>query len=95
MVGRSSVLQRVIDPKRGDLSAELAYYILTLDFPEADHIRYAQLAGKAEQGALNDPEWAELEDFLNVNDFLASIQAKARASMKNRNSAAHQPGHSS
>ncbi len=88
MAGRSSILEHVIDPKRGDLSAELARYILTLDFPRADHLRYAELAEKAQQGILNDSERSELEDFLNVNDFLAIVQAKAKASLKNNNSSA-------
>lgn len=88
MAGRSSILEHVIDPKRGDLSAELARYILTLDFPKADHVRYAELAERAQQGALNDSERSELADFLNVNDFLAIVQAKARASLKNHNSSA-------
>lgn len=95
MTGRFSVLERVIDPKQGDLSAELARYILSLNFPKADHLRYAELAEKAQQGALSDSERVELEDFLNVNDFLAIIQVKARASMKNRSSSAHNPGCSS
>lgn len=88
MAGRSSILEHVIDPKRGDLSADLARYILTLDFPKADHLRYAELAEKAQQGALSELERAELEDFLNVNDFLAIVQAKAKASLKNNSSAA-------
>ncbi|HEX5241822.1 MAG TPA: hypothetical protein VFW23_01070 [Tepidisphaeraceae bacterium] len=95
MAGRSSILEHVIDPKRGDLSAELARYILTLNFPKTDHIRYAELAEKAQLGALSESERAELEDFLNVNDFLAIIQAKARASMKNQNSSGQNEGCSS
>jgi hypothetical protein len=88
MSGRSSILEHVIDPKRGNLSVELARYILSLDFPKADHVRYAELAEKAQQGALSESERAELEDFLNVNDFLAIVQAKAKASLKNNSSAA-------
>lgn len=95
MAGRSSVLERVIDPKRGNLSAELACYILAMDFPEADHLRYAELAEKAQQGVLNDLERVELDDFLNVNDFLAIIQAKAMASMKQQNSSGQNEGCSS
>jgi hypothetical protein len=81
MVSRSSILEHVIEPERGSLSAEFARYLLTLDFPRSDQDRYAVLAGKAQSGILTPEEKAELDEFLNVNDFLTIIQAKARASL--------------
>ena len=88
MATRASILEHVIDPARGDLSAELARYILTLDFPAADQARYGELAQKAQDGSLSAEERAELEDFLNVNDFLTIVQSKARASLGKQPSAA-------
>jgi hypothetical protein len=87
MVTRSTILEKVIQPSRGNLSAELARYLLTLDFPEADHARYQQLAEKAQSGTLTEQEIAELDDFLSVNDFLTIIQAKAQSSLKKNGSA--------
>lgn len=84
----TGILQRVIDPERGTLPPEFARYVLTLDFPPADHQRYAELAGKAQRGMLSAPEQAELEEYLDVNDFLTIVQSKARASLKGHNSAA-------
>ncbi len=81
MVARSTLLEHVIEPQRGSLPAELARHILTWDFPREDHARYEQLSEKAQEGALTEDERLELEDFLNVGDFLAIIQAKARASL--------------
>ena len=83
----SAILERVINPSRGDFSAELARQVLSFDFPPADHARYAELSGKAGEGLLNEDERAELEEYLEVNDFLAIIKAKARASIS-RNPAA-------
>ena len=75
---RSTVLEHVVNPRRGDLSEEVAQFILSLDFPPADHARYAELSAKAQEGNLSEEDQAALDDFLNVNDFLTIIQAKAR-----------------
>jgi hypothetical protein len=87
MVTRSTILEHVIDPARGNLPEQLARYLLTLDFPPADHQRYQQLAEKAQAASLTDQERAELDDFLNVNDFLTIVQAKAKASLNGHESA--------
>ena len=81
MAAHSRILEHVIDPRRGDLSQELARYILSLDFPQADHARYAELAAKAQEGTLSPDEQSDLDEFLSINDFLTIIQAKARASL--------------
>ena len=85
---QSGILQRVIDPQRGTLPAEFARYLLTLDFPGADQARYAELPEKSQQGTLTELEEAELDEYLDVNDLLMIVQSKARASLKNQNSAA-------
>ncbi len=77
----SSILGRVIQPDKGDLPPDLAKYVLTLDFPETDHQRIAELSEKAQQGTLSAQEQAELDGFLHVNDFLMIIQSKARLSL--------------
>jgi hypothetical protein len=79
----SSILKRVIQPENGDLSPELARYVLTLDFPEADHRRIAELSEKAQHGTLSAQEEAELEGYLSVNDFLMIVHSKARQSLGN------------
>ena len=81
MTFRASILEHVINPRKGDLSADLARYILSLDFPETDQARFQSLSAKAQEGTLTDEERAELEDFLNINDFLTIVQSKARASL--------------
>jgi len=88
MITRSTILEHVIDPRRGDLPTELAQYILSLDFPPTDHARYAELAARAQEGRLSPEQQADLDDFLNVNDFLTIVRAKARASLKGQDSSA-------
>jgi hypothetical protein len=85
---QSGILQRVIAPERATLAPELARYVLTLNFPPADQARYAQLAERVQQGTLSAAEQVELDEYLNVNDFLSVVQSKARTSLKNHNSAA-------
>lgn len=88
MSTRTQLFEHVIDPKNGDLPADLARYILSLDFPEADQARFQELAAKVQEGTLTESDRAELEELLNVNDFLAIIQSKARASLDTKSSPA-------
>ncbi len=82
------MLERIIEPQRGDFSPEHARYVLSLDFSPSEHARYNELAAKAQDGNLTDTERAELDEFLNVNAFLMILQSKARVSLKKHNSAA-------
>ena len=88
MASRVSILERVIGAAKGDLSAALATYLLAFDFPSADQARYAELSSNAQDGSLSAEERAELEDFLDVNDFLTILQSKARAALGRQSSAA-------
>jgi hypothetical protein len=88
MLSAASVLERIIQPKSGNLSSDLAAYLLTLRFPPADHARYELLSTKAQDGALSEPEKSELEDLLTANDVLMILHSKARASLRRNNPAA-------
>ena len=74
----ADVLQRVFDlPGRG-MTKPLAESILTLDFPEGDAARIAELNARANEGTLTEDEQAVLEAYVNVGDLLAYWQSKAR-----------------
>ncbi|HZL37689.1 MAG TPA: hypothetical protein VFC78_20395 [Tepidisphaeraceae bacterium] len=88
MLADVAILDRVLNSQRGNLSPELARHILSLDFPPVDHARYAALSDKAQAGTLAPSERAELEDYLNVNDLLLIMKAKAQASLRQQNPAA-------
>jgi hypothetical protein len=85
MVARANILEQVINPQEGDMSPDLARYILTLDFPPKAHARYSLLATKAQEDMLSAVERAELEEFLKVNNLLTIIQSRARLSLKKKN----------
>jgi hypothetical protein len=88
MVSRASILEQVIAPEVADMPEPLAKYILALDFPHSIHERYADLSAKVQDGSLSADERAELEEYLNVETFLMTLQSKARLSLKRHNPAA-------
>ena len=73
---------RVFDlPGRG-LSRTMAKGILSLDLPDRDGVRAAELNAKANEGQLTEPEQDELEAYANVADLLAYWQLKARQALQ-------------
>jgi hypothetical protein len=78
----AEVLRKVFDLGGHGLSRALAEDILSLDFPERDADRIAELSAKANEGELSDPEEAELEACVNVGDLLAFWQSKARQALQ-------------
>jgi hypothetical protein len=88
MLTHPSILERVIDPERGDFPADLAARVLKFTFPNEDRVRYRSLSQKAQDGALTPDERAELEDYLNVDDLLMILKAKAEASLRRQTPAA-------
>jgi hypothetical protein len=86
MVTHLPILERVIRPSRGDWPAEVARQFLRFDFTEDDRLRYLELSDKAQQGTLTAAEKVELEEYLDVDDLLMMLQAKARASLTPANS---------
>jgi hypothetical protein len=88
MATQTGILDRIIEPHRGGFSEEHARYVLSLDFTPQEHARYAELAAKAQDGALDPEEQAEIDEFLSVNALLTVLQSKARVSLKKHTSAA-------
>jgi hypothetical protein len=88
MASDSTILERVIRPEQGEFSAALARHVLAFDFPPSDHARYEVLSAKASEGTLNEQERTELEEYLDVNDFLTVMKAKARVSLQHEDRAA-------
>jgi hypothetical protein len=88
MTTRTNLLEHVINHSPFDVSDELARYLLSFSFPASDQARFDHLSEKAQAGTLSEEERAELEEFLDTNDFLAIVQAKARAALAKHSSAA-------
>jgi len=88
MPGGVSILERVIQPERGDFSADHARYVLSLDFSAEQHSRYKVLSAKAQEGTLSLEEQRELDELLTADALLTILQSKARVSLAKHNSAA-------
>jgi hypothetical protein len=78
----AELLRKVFDLTGHGLSRPLAESILSLDFPERDAIRAAELNAKANEGLLRKAEREELEVYANIADLLAYWQLKARQALQ-------------
>lgn len=76
-----TILARLFDPERIELSSEAAESLLKLDFDEADRQRMTELAEKNQAGGLSEEERAELESYRQVAALVDLIRAKARLTL--------------
>jgi hypothetical protein len=78
----AAIWGRLVAPKEGDLTPEVARAWLALNFPPEDHERVGILGAKAQEGTLSALERSELDEYLRVAAELAVIQSKARLSLR-------------
>jgi hypothetical protein len=83
----TSIFSRVIQPDQGSLPADLARYVMSLDFRSEDHARYEELSAKAGSGSLTPAEADELDGYLHVDSLLAIMRLKADRSLRNQTGA--------
>jgi hypothetical protein len=88
MASINDIFEAVIQPLNGDYSRQLAQYVIGLNFTEAQHARYQDLASRNQDGSLTEEELAELDAFITANAFLTIIQSKARRSLMQHSPAA-------
>ena len=88
MLTHPELLDRVLSPPSGVFPPEVARQILDMHFPPSDHARYEELSEKAQAGTLTAEEQSLLSDYLDLNDFLILLKAKAQSSLQMRNPAA-------
>jgi hypothetical protein len=76
------VLERLLDPFDRILTPEVARKLVHLRFDSAAQARIRKLAQKCNDGKLTDSERREYETYVYAIDFIAILQAKARALLK-------------
>jgi hypothetical protein len=79
-----AIFGRLIRADQGDLSQQLARYLLTLGFDEADQERMRDLANRNQNGALSRAEKDELLNYVKAGHLLALLHSKARKSLKRK-----------
>lgn len=73
-----SVLDLMLDPVSRCLDAESARRLLDLRMDPTVQERVDELAEKANEGLLTEPERAEYEAYINTDDFISILKLKAR-----------------
>ena len=76
------VLGRLIDPLARILTPEVARKLVRLRFDAKAQAHIDKLARKCNEGELSDDERREYETYVHAIDFIAILQAKARALLK-------------
>jgi hypothetical protein len=76
-----TIFGRLIRTENGDLSRQLARYILTLGFDQEDQARMTDLASRNQEGELSPAEKEELMSYVKASHLLALLHAKARKSL--------------
>lgn len=77
----AAIWSRALHPEQGDLSPEAARSILRIQLSATDHSRVNELAAKATEGTLTEPEERELDSYRNVGRLLELMKSKARRSL--------------
>jgi hypothetical protein len=76
------ILDRLLDPLGRILTPEVARKLVHLRFDSAVQADIDKLARKCNEGTLTDSELRAYETYVNAIDFIAILQAKARALLK-------------
>ena len=84
----NEILQRIAGAPGQSMPPEVARYFLGMSFTPADPELIASLSEKANEGELSTAEHEELRTYVILNDFLAIMQARARAFLRQQSPAA-------
>jgi hypothetical protein len=76
------VLDKVIDPLTSILTPEVAHRLVSFRFDQKTQMKIDKLARKCNEGRLSEAERTEYEAYVYAIDFIAILQAKARAFLK-------------
>jgi len=79
-----AIFGRLLDAAKGEMSHELADYILTLGFGEKDQARMKELASRNQDGLLSVEEQEEFQSFVKASHLLALFHSKARKALKKK-----------
>ena len=77
----AAILGRLLQSP-GNMSRDVAEYLLSIDFEAADIDRMNLLSERAREGTLTEEETAELDSYLHVGSLVAILQSRARRFLK-------------
>jgi hypothetical protein len=73
---------RLIQTPKTPISAEVARYLLSIDFGEGDNARMQELMDKSNEGVLTSDEAGELDGYVNIANVLSVMHSQARVALK-------------
>jgi hypothetical protein len=76
------VLDRLLDPVARALTPEVAHRLVDLRFDSIAQAHIDRLSRKCNEGRLTEAERREYESYVYAIDFIAILQAKARALLR-------------
>ena len=76
------LIEKLLKPQEGGFSEELARYVLSIHFTDAQRSRYAVLVDKVDRGGMSIDEERELESYVCANEMLTMLHSKARLSLR-------------
>lgn len=79
---RPSIVDQLLDPVSQMLTPEVAKKLVRLRFGAKTQARLDRLARRCNEGQLSDQERKDYESYVNAIDFIAILQAKARARLR-------------
>jgi hypothetical protein len=78
----ATVLSRALEAKGGEVPPQGARFILDLGLREQDKKRMLDLLAKQQQGEMPDEEREELESYIQADNLLSILKAKALLALK-------------
>src|SRR5688572_1388980 len=76
-----TILTRVLGNEQGELSSEVARYLLTVGFSDQDKARMRELANRNQEDALTPSERDELIAFAKAGTLISILKSKARRTL--------------
>ncbi len=77
-----AIFGRLIQGSKGNLSKQLARFILSLGFDEKDQARMKDLAERNQEGSVSPREKEELFGYVKAGHLLAVLHSKARKALR-------------
>jgi hypothetical protein len=78
----ADIWARLMRAQNDAVSADVAQFLLSIDFEDADRKRMLELAERSGAGTLTSQDQAEFGSYLHIGNFLAIMRSKARLARK-------------
>jgi hypothetical protein len=85
--GEAAIFGRLLQNSKGEMSPDLARYVLTLGFDEVDQTRMLELSTRNQEGTLTAKEHDELMNYVRASHLLAFLHGHAQKVLRRKKGA--------